>query len=75
MNRIQNIRKDSGLEVTDRINIEVISHNEMDDALHANEQYIKDETLADRLIITQHIDNGTIIEFDDIATTIKVTKI
>ena len=75
VNRIQNIRKDSGLEVTDRINIEVISHNEMDDALHANEQYIKDETLADRLIITQHIDNGTIIEFDDIATTIKVTKI
>ncbi|AGC76243.1 isoleucyl-tRNA synthetase [Nonlabens dokdonensis] len=75
VNRIQNIRKDSGLEVTDRITIEIISHNEMDDALMANEQYIKDETLADHLNITKHIDNGTIIEFDDIATTIKITKI
>jgi isoleucyl-tRNA synthetase len=41
----------------------------------ANEQYIKDETLADRLTITQLVNNGTIVEFDDIATAIMVTKI
>jgi isoleucyl-tRNA synthetase len=75
VNRIQNIRKESGLEVTDRINIEIASHSELDDALKTNEQYIKDETLADLLTITTHIDKGTAIEFDDIATTIKVTKI
>jgi isoleucyl-tRNA synthetase len=75
VNRIQNIRKESGLEVTDRINIEIASHSELDDALKTNEQYIKDETLADLLTITTHVANGTVIEFDDIATTIKVTKI
>ena len=75
VNRIQNIRKESGLEVTDRINIEIASHSELDDAIKTNEQYIKDETLADLLTITTHIDKGTSIEFDDITTTIKVTKI
>jgi isoleucyl-tRNA synthetase len=75
VNRIQNIRKDSGLEVTDRITIEIASHSELDDALKTNEHYIKEETLADLLTITQHLDNGTIIEFDDIATSIKINKL
>jgi isoleucyl-tRNA synthetase len=75
VNRIQNIRKESGLEVTDRITIEIASHSGLDDALKTNEQYIKEETLADLLTITQHLDNGTVIEFDDIATLIKIIKL
>jgi isoleucyl-tRNA synthetase len=75
VNRIQNIRKESGLEVTDRITIEIASHSELDDALKTNEHYIKEETLADLLTITQYLDNGTIIEFDDIATSIKINKL
>jgi isoleucyl-tRNA synthetase len=75
VNRIQNIRKDSGLEVTDRITIEIASHSQLDDALKTNEHYIKEETLADLLTITQHLDNGTTIEFDDIATSIKIIKL
>ncbi|WP_124978859.1 isoleucine--tRNA ligase [Nonlabens xiamenensis] len=75
VNRIQNIRKDSGLEVTDRINIEIASHKEMDEALVANERYIKDETLADQLTIIPQVNNGTVIDFDDISTVIAVTKI
>lgn len=74
VNRIQNIRKDSGLEVTDRITITMQSHPEMDAAVEKNAQYIKDETLANDLTITQSVDNGTIIEFDDIATAIQITK-
>jgi len=75
VNRIQNIRKDSGLEVTDRINIVVQSHHEIDDAVKSNEQYIMDETLADDLTLIQTVDNGTIVEFDDIVTSIQIKKI
>ncbi len=75
VNRIQNIRKDSGLEVTDRIVISIQSQPEIDAAVASNEQYIKDETLADQLSITQTVENGSIVEFDDIVTTIQVDKI
>ncbi|GAK75123.1 isoleucyl-tRNA synthetase [Nonlabens ulvanivorans] len=75
VNRIQNIRKDSGLEVTDRINIVIQSQNEIDDAVHSNEKYIMDETLADDLTLIQTVDNGTIVEFDDIVTSIQIKKI
>ncbi len=75
VNRIQNIRKETGLEVTDRINISILSHELMDEAVNTNQQYIKDETLADELTITQHLDNGTEIVFDDIETAIAIKKI
>ncbi|ARN78048.1 isoleucine--tRNA ligase [Nonlabens spongiae] len=75
VNRIQNIRKDSGLEVTDRINIVMQSHESMNDAVSENEQYIKDETLADDLTLKQQLDNGTEIEFDDIKTVIAIKKL
>ena len=75
VNRIQNIRKDSGLEVTDRINIVMQSHESMNDAVSETEQYIKDETLADDLTLKQQLDNGTEIEFDDIKTVIAIKKL
>ena len=75
VNRIQNIRKDSGLEVTDRITITIQSHDGIDNAITANQQYIKDETLADELVITSAVDNGTIVEFDDVVTAITINKV
>ncbi|AZQ43473.1 isoleucine--tRNA ligase [Nonlabens ponticola] len=74
VNRLQNLRKDTGLEVTDRIDITVQSHPAMDNALKTNEQYIKDETLADSLDIVDSIENGTEIEFDDIETILAINK-
>lgn len=75
VNRIQNIRKDSGLEVTDRITVTIKSQVEIDAAIASNEQYIKDETLADSIEITKHFDNGMEIDFDDIRTIIRIKKI
>ncbi|MGB3591757.1 MAG: isoleucine--tRNA ligase [Nonlabens sp.] len=75
VNRIQNIRKDAGLEVTDRINVVVASQEQVDAAITSNAQYIKDEVLADNLTVTSQSNHGTKIEFDDIVTTIQVTKI
>jgi isoleucyl-tRNA synthetase len=75
VNRIQNIRKETGLEVTDRINIKIQSHEFINEAIVANERYIKEETLADNLTITQTVDNGTKVEFDEIVTFIQINKI
>lgn len=75
VNRIQNIRKESGFEVTDRIEITMQSQEVIDTAVRANEQYIKDETLANLIYLTdQQVKNGTQIEFDDLSTTILVKK-
>ena len=75
VNRLQNIRKDSGLEVTDRITVEIQSQVEIDAAVKDNEQYIKDETLANSIEIKEKLDNGTDIDFDDLETIIRIKKI
>ena len=72
VNRIQNLRKDSGFEVTDRISIHVQSEISLDEAIKNNEKYIKDETLASKIIITETLKDGTEIEFDNIKTQILI---
>ncbi|TRW22523.1 isoleucine--tRNA ligase [Flavobacterium zepuense] len=74
VNRIQNIRKDSGFEVTDRITVTLKDNNTLQDAVMANEGYIKSETLTDVLIFSTEVQNGTEIEFDDIKTLILISK-
>ncbi len=51
MNRIQNLRKDSGLEVTDRIHIKLQEEATINETVATNAAYIKEETLADSLEI------------------------
>ncbi len=75
VNRIQNIRKDSGFEVTDRIEIALLSQNEINEAVKDNESYIKEETLANNITIVDSIDQGIEIEFDDLKTKIYIAKI
>ena len=75
VNRIQNIRKESGYEVTDRIEISMQSQESIDNAVQENEQYIKDETLANHIYLTNQVTNGIEIAFDDLTTTILVKKI
>jgi isoleucyl-tRNA synthetase len=74
VNRIQNIRKDSGLEVTDKIKVELEKNAVLEDAVLNNEEYIKSETLTESLIFVDQVKNGTEIEFDDIKTTILISK-
>jgi isoleucyl-tRNA synthetase len=74
VNRIQNIRKDSGFEVTDKIKIQ-LQHNEvLEKAVATNEAYIKSETLTESLVFVSTIENGTEIEFDDIKTMLLISK-
>lgn len=74
VNRIQNIRKDSGFEVTDRIKVHLQNHTELERAVRANENYIKDETLTDSLVFESVVQDGSEIEFDEIHTRILITK-
>lgn len=74
VNRIQNIRKDSGFEVTDKIKVQIKRDGILEDAVSKNEDYIKSETLTDDLVFVDALENGTEIEFDDIKTMILISK-
>ncbi|MFI0425998.1 MAG: isoleucine--tRNA ligase [Flavobacterium sp.] len=74
VNRIQNIRKDSGFEVTDKIVVKMEKNAQLEEAVLANSEYIKSETLTESLIFEEKIGNGIEIEFDDIKTSILISK-
>ena len=73
VNRIQNLRKDTGLEVTDRIRILLQKQDTLEQAVRANEAYIKAETLANEILFTDTL-QGEEVAFDDIVTKIAVEK-
>ena len=73
VNRIQNLRKDTGLEVTDRIRILLQKQDALEKAVRANEAYIKAETLANEILFEDTL-QGEEVAFDDIVTKIVVEK-
>ena len=74
VNRIQNIRKDSGFDVTDKIKVQVQKEHNVYEAIQANEVYIKSETLTEDISFVAELQNGIEVEFDEIKTKIAVTK-
>jgi len=75
VNRIQNIRKSKGLEVTDKIEINIRDSVELKNAINDNLDYVIGETLAIKLYFSENLDEGEVIEFDNINTTITIKKI
>ncbi|MBF7091080.1 isoleucine--tRNA ligase [Flavobacterium sp. ALJ2] len=74
VNRIQNIRKDSGFEVTDKIKVQIKRNGILENAILKNEDYIKSETLTYSLVFLDELESGIEIEFDDIKTMILISK-
>ncbi|HRV54121.1 MAG TPA: isoleucine--tRNA ligase [Mangrovimonas sp.] len=74
VNRIQNLRKDSGFEVTDRIDVKIQKDNNLVTAVQTNIEYIKTETLTEELEIIEIVDNGIEIAFDDVNTKLFIQK-
>ena len=74
VNRIQNLRKDSGFEVTDKIKVHLQHNDILAKAIQENENYIKSETLTETLVLDNEVSNGTEIEFDEIKTRILISK-
>ncbi|RRO18837.1 isoleucine--tRNA ligase [Flavobacteriaceae bacterium 14752] len=75
VNRIQNLRKDSDLNVTDHIDISIQNDNNIVKAVEENLTYIKRETLTENITFANQIENGREIEFDDVHTVITLKKI
>lgn len=73
INRIQNMRKDAGLEITDRIAIKVSPNDCIAKAIANYEDYVKTQVLADSISVEDNA--GTDVEFDDFVVRIQVTKI
>ncbi|MCX6183610.1 MAG: isoleucine--tRNA ligase [Flavobacterium sp.] len=74
VNRIQNIRKESGFEVTDKIHLVLQQNTQLEAAVRANEMYIKSETLTESIQLQAQVEGGIEIEFDEIKTRILITK-
>ncbi|TDP60255.1 isoleucine--tRNA ligase [Flavobacterium dankookense] len=74
VNRIQNLRKDSGFEVTDKIKVQLQHTDSLAVAIKENENYIKSETLTETLVLENEVTNGSEIEFDEIKTRILISK-
>lgn len=75
VNRIQNLRKDMGLEVLDKIAIEVQqSAPETDKAITEFSDYIRTETQALTLELKQNVSNAVEVEMEDFNLSVKVTR-
>jgi isoleucyl-tRNA synthetase len=74
VNRIQNLRKDSGFEVTDKIKVHLQHNDILAKAIQENENYIKSETLTETLVLEKEVSKGIEIEFDEIKTRILISK-
>jgi isoleucyl-tRNA synthetase len=76
VNRIQNMRKDSGFEVTDRIEIKIKNTPAISSAVEANKNYICAEVLADSLELVESATGGTTVEIDaETSTEIAINRI
>jgi isoleucyl-tRNA synthetase len=73
VNRIQNLRKDSGFEVTDRIDIVLQPHPDLELAVSGFGDYIKSEVLGNTITFTE-ISNGEELVFDEVESRLSVTK-
>ncbi len=72
INRIQNLRKDAGLEITDRISVVVEPNEETDAAIASFNDYICAQVLADEIKIAPN--DGAEVEFDEFNLNIQITK-
>ncbi|MBC7419072.1 MAG: class I tRNA ligase family protein, partial [Pedobacter sp.] len=70
VNRIQNLRKESGLDVTDRILVKIQQNDALDTAIQNNLKYICAETLTGDLQVVQHLSSSTAnsVEVDELVS-------
>lgn len=74
VNRIQNIRKGSGLEITDRINVTIEGNEEIGKAVSEWDEYIKTQTLSDKLEISELSGKGTEVDIESVIVRILIEK-
>ena len=78
INRIQNLRKEHLLEVTDKIELWIQQHDQISDAIVNNNEYICSETLAVKLHFPEHLQGPDAVAIDieeDVKTYVRIQKV
>lgn len=75
VNRIQNLRKANGYEITDKITVQVEHCPEMDDAVANFSDYIASQVLATSLTLADHLDHPTELDFEEFVVKIDLQKV
>ena len=75
VNRIQNIRKSSGFEITDKIHLVLLKNPNTDDAVKEYNTYICNQVLANSLELADEVPGGVELNFDDFTLYVKVSKL
>ncbi|MDR2147687.1 MAG: isoleucine--tRNA ligase [Tannerella sp.] len=75
VNRIQNLRKSSGLDITDKIKIEITSPPEIGESVRDYSDYIQKQVLAVSLDMVENLTDGTELDFEDFQVQVRITKI
>ena len=73
INRIQNLRKDCGLEITDRVNVTISPDDRIKSAVDSFADYIKGQVLADQVTVADN--DGSEVDLDELKARIKVEKV
>ena len=76
VNRIQNIRKESDFEVTDKIRVQIQKHNELNEALIRHSEYISNQTLASSFVLVDKLDpeKSRQVDIDEVITLIAIDR-
>ncbi len=74
INRIQNLRKQSGLEVNDHIDLTLLSNERMNEAITEHLDYISKQIQADNIVISDVISDATEIEIEDMMLSVVLVK-
>lgn len=75
VNRIQNLRKSSGFEIVDKIDVAVSSSKEMNAALEEHKVYIANQVLATSIHIVDGLNDGECFDFEDFKLFVKIKKV
>ncbi len=75
INRIQNLRKDAGFEVTDKIVLYLSEDVALVKVFEKHQAYIQQETLTTKIVIEKELIKGDSIEFDQVKTIVKLEKV
>jgi len=74
VNRIQNIRKSSGFEITDKICVKIEKSDNVNAAINDYKEYIASQVLANEISLVDNVVNPTELDFDDFKVNIEVEK-
>ena len=75
VNRIQNLRKSSGFDITDKIHVSILPCEEMAEAIYDYKDYIANQVLAESIeIMDNAISDATELDFEDFKLSVKIEK-